>query len=104
MKCKTCKHYYLSEMINHGAYGYNGIIPCLTCLGHYHYDLLQDNYSPIEPKEVGNEEPSLSKVILDKFLKHSKSIGNAEEKKAPQPLSEWLGGGGVDGNKVKWYG
>ena len=64
MKCKTCKH-----NIAKGAMTYEAC--CRYCKW---YPDRPDLYEPIEPKEVGNDKPPLSKVILDKFLKHSKSL------------------------------
>ena len=62
MKCKTCEHYHIYKLIHEGLFR---AAPCLDCKRW----VKKDNYTPIEPKEVGNREDN-AKQFVDKHRRH----------------------------------
>ena len=81
MKCKTCQHYHLYQMITRGPYDYKGYIPCLGCK---HRWKTVDNYTPIEPKEVENEEPCYICGEIEGYHGPYCSRGNKKREENPE--------------------
>ena len=69
MKCETCIHYSLYQMIYSGRpYSYSGEIPCLACM--YQFDVyLKDNYE----ESIQSQQDVITKRRKEKISIYRKS-------------------------------